>query len=119
SAYSVAETKGRWYLMELDGAASKVIFSATGIGGSSIAFDAAGNIYVAGSSGGTDYPTTPGAYQTTFVQGHICYGLCQIGFNGVLQHVTKVDSTGSKLIYSTGLNNTAGAAGRTTNTGLA
>jgi uncharacterized protein (TIGR03437 family) len=96
-----------------------VIFSATGIGGSSIVLDAMGNIYLAGSSTGTDYPTTPGAYQTTFVQGHICYSLCQIGFNGVLQHVTKVDSAASKLIYSTGVNDTTGGAGSTTNTGLA
>jgi uncharacterized protein (TIGR03437 family) len=118
-AYRVADSNGHWFLMELDAAASKVIFSATGIGGSSIAFDAAGNIYLAGSSPGTDYPTTPGAYQTAFVQGHICYGLCQIGFDGVLQHVSKVDPTGAKLIYSTGLNDIKGGAGNTTNTGLA
>jgi hypothetical protein len=84
-AYRVADSNGHWFLMELDAAASKVIFSATGIGGSSIAFDPAGNIYLAGSSPGTDYPTTPGAYQTAFVQGHICYGLCQIGFDGAAQ----------------------------------
>jgi hypothetical protein len=53
------------------------------------------------------------------VQGHICYGLCQIGFNGVLQHVTKVDPAATKLIYSTGINDLTGAAGSTTNTGLA
>jgi uncharacterized protein (TIGR03437 family) len=118
-AYSVPDSNGNWFLMELDAAASTVIFSATGIGGSSIVLDAAGNIYLAGSSAGTDYPTTPGAYQTTFVQGHICYSLCQIGFNGVLQHVTKVDPAASKLIYSTGVNDTTGGAGSTTNTGLA
>jgi uncharacterized protein (TIGR03437 family) len=54
-----------------------------------------------------------------FVQGHICYGLCQIGFNGVLQHVTKVDPAATKLIYSTGINDLTGAAGSTSNTGLA
>jgi uncharacterized protein (TIGR03437 family) len=118
-AYSLPDSNGNWFLMELDAAANTVIFSATGIGGSSIVLDAMGNIYLAGSSTGTDYPTTPGAYQTTFVQGHICYSLCQIGFNGVLQHVTKVDSAASKLIYSTGVNDTTGGAGSTTNTGLA
>ena len=43
--------------MELDAAAT-VIFSATGIGGSSIALYGAGNIYVAGSTTRLDYPTT-------------------------------------------------------------
>jgi len=118
-AYTVANTSGNWFLMELDPTASTVIFSATGIGGSSIAFDGAGNIYLAGSSAGTSYPTTPGAYQTTFVQGHVCSGLCQLGVNGGLQHVTKVNATGSTLIYSTGLNDTTGLAGSTVNTGLA
>ena len=118
-AYSVTDSTGHWYLMELDPTASKMIFSATGIGGSSIVVDAAGNIYMAGSSTGTDYPTTPGAYQTTFVQGYTCSFLCQIGFPGGLQHVTKADGAASKLIYSTGLNDLKGGAGSTTNTGLA
>ena len=109
----------KWFLVELDGAASKTIFSAAGIGGSSLALDRAGNIYVAGSAVGTDYPTTAGAYQTVFQQGRACFGLCQISFDGQLQHVTKVDPTGSRLIYSTGLNDTQGRAGSTVNTGLA
>lgn len=118
-AYSVADSTNQWFLTELDAAATKMIFSATGIGGSSILLDASGNIYLAGSSSGTNYPTTPGAYHTTLVQGHICYGLCQIGFDGNLQHITKVDQAASKLIYSTGLNDPNGLAGSTTNTGLA
>jgi uncharacterized protein (TIGR03437 family) len=118
-AYTVADSANKWFLMELDATASKMVFSATGIGGSSIALDAAGNIYLAGSSPGTDYPTTAGAYQTTLVQGFYCFGFCRIGFTGNLQHVTKVDRTGSKLIYSTGLNDARGQAGSTTNTGLA
>jgi uncharacterized protein (TIGR03437 family) len=118
-AYSVSDSKGRWCVLELDASASKMIFSATGIGGSSIALDGAGNIYMAGSSVGTDYPTTPGAYQTSFTQGFYCFGLCQISFPGNLQHVTKIDPAGTKLIYSTGLNDTKGRAGSTDNTGIA
>jgi uncharacterized protein (TIGR03437 family) len=118
-AYSVADSTNHWFLMELAASADNMVYSATGIGGSSIVLDPTGNIYLAGSSAGTDYPTTPGAYQTTFVQGTICYGVCQFGFSGGLQHLTKVDAAASKLIYSTGLNDTTGRAGSTTNTGLA
>jgi Beta-propeller repeat len=118
-ACTVANSANQWFLMELNAAASSMIFSATGVGGSSIVLDAGGNIYMSGSSVGTNYPTTPGAYQTTFTQGYYCFGFCQISFPGNLQHVTKVDPSASKLIYSTGLNNTSGAAGSTTTTGLA
>ena len=118
-AYSVADSTNQWFLTELDPTASKMIFSATGIGGSSIVWDAAGNIYMSGSSVGTNYPTTPGAYQTALTQGYYCYGLCQVGFPGNLQHVTKTDPAASKLLYSTGLNDPQGGAGSTTNTGLA
>lgn len=118
-ALRAADSKNQWFLMELSPTADKMVFSATGIGGSSIALDAAGNIFMAGSGTATDYPTTSGAYQTAFVQGSYCFGFCRFGFPGNLQHVTKVDAAASKLIYSTGLNNAAGRAGSTTNTGLA
>jgi uncharacterized protein (TIGR03437 family) len=118
-AYSATGSTNPWFLLELDAAASKMIFSATGIGGSSIVLDAGGNIYMAGSNVGTNYPPTPGAYQTTFRQGSYCFGFCQFSFLGNLQHVTKTDAAASKLIYSTGLNDLGGSAGSTTNTGLA
>jgi uncharacterized protein (TIGR03437 family) len=119
-AYTVGDSQGQPFLLEMDASATKIIFSATGVGGSSIAVDGAGSIFVSGSNGGTDYPTTAGAYQTTFQPGYICYGLCQVEFTGAMQHLTKVDPTGSKLIYSTGLNGMAAALnGSVVNTGLA
>lgn len=53
-------------------------------GGAGIAVDAAGNAYVTGGTGSTDFPVTPGALQKTG--------------NAFL---VKLDPTGSKLLYST------------------
>ena len=57
--------------------------------GSAIAVDAEGDSYVAGLTWETNFPTTPGAYQVT-------YGG---GFHDAF--VTKFNSTGTGLIYST------------------
>lgn len=56
--------------------------------GLGIAVDSAGNAYVTGGTGSTNFPTTPGAFQTT------------AGSPGDA-FVTKLDSTGSALVYST------------------
>jgi hypothetical protein len=113
-AYSIATTANHPYLIELDPTGAKTIFSATGIGGSTVAFDSSGNIYVAGTTYLFDYPTTPGAYQTTFPTVE-CAGCVRPMQQGANQYVTKVDPTGSKLIYSTAVTGT----GNTANAGLA
>ncbi|HWF10144.1 MAG TPA: SBBP repeat-containing protein [Bryobacteraceae bacterium] len=46
-AYNIANSAGHPYLLELDSTGTKNIFAATGIGGSAIALDPSGNIYVA------------------------------------------------------------------------
>jgi uncharacterized protein (TIGR03437 family) len=103
------------YIVELDNAASKVKFSVVGIGGGALAIDPQGDIYVAGSTTDTDYPTTPGAYQTKFVQAIVDTGFFPaVGTN---QYVSKIDHSGSKLLYSTGLNGMD--TGQTSNRGLA
>jgi Beta-propeller repeat len=56
-----------------------------------IAVDASGSAYVTGSTMSTDFPTTPGAFQTTLSGGSV--------------FVTKLNPTGSSLVYSTYLNN--------------
>jgi uncharacterized protein (TIGR03437 family) len=104
-AYSVPDTTGRPFLVKLDPATPKILFSATGIGGTSIALDTAGDIFVSGLTGfPSDYPTTPGAYQTQFYENLVCEFPCHFYSPGPSQYVTKIDPTGSKLIYSTGLN---------------
>jgi len=65
----------------------------------SIAVDSAGNPYVGGASAG-GLPTTPGAYQTAFQQ-----SVTSNGFFGVIgplsAFVTKLNSKGTALVYST------------------
>ncbi len=57
---------------------------------SSIALDANENVYLGGWTSGTDYPTTPGAYLTAIPS-------TLTGFYGF---VTKIDSSGGALTYS-------------------
>jgi hypothetical protein len=58
--------------------------------GSGIAVDLAGNVYMTGSTISTDFPVTPGAFQTE---------KADIGQPDAF--VTKMNSTGTALIYST------------------
>lgn len=60
--------------------------------GSGIQLDSAGNAYVTGYTASTSFPTTAGVYQTNF-------GTTGIGrYDGF---VTKLNATGSSLVYST------------------
>ena len=64
--------------------------------GATIAVDGAGNAYIAGFTSVLDFPVTSGALQTSL-------GGSQITRNSTYAFVTKLDPTGSKLIYSTHL----------------
>ncbi|MDX6648476.1 MAG: hypothetical protein QOJ97_427, partial [Solirubrobacteraceae bacterium] len=61
-----------------------------------IAADAAGNAYVTGGTGSADFPTTVGAFQTS---------AANEGFNAF---VTKLNASGSALLYSTYLGGASG-----------
>lgn len=82
------------FVAKLDPTGSALVY-ATYIGGSvgtnawGVALDAAGNAYVTGQTSALDFPTTPGAVQPTYAG----------GFDDAF--VTKLDPTGSHLVYST------------------
>lgn len=62
--------------------------------GYAIAVDSLGNAYVTGKTAATDFPTTAGAFQTNYGGGDA--------------FVTKLNSAGTAVIYSTYLNGAAG-----------
>jgi hypothetical protein len=90
------------FVTELNPTGTALVYS-TLLGGSGgdygdgIAVDAAGDAYVTGRTYSTDFPTTPGAFQTFF-------GGYQ--FDGF---VAKLNPTGTALVYSTYLGNAAPA----------
>jgi hypothetical protein len=81
------------FVARIDPSGTSLMF-ATYIGGSSsdvangVAVDAAGNVYVAGETASADFPTTAGAVQTAL-------------FGRSSGFVTKLDPSGSTLLYST------------------
>jgi Beta-propeller repeat len=91
------------FVSKLNSTGSALLYS-TYLGGSSddvgygIALDSSGNAYVTGYSGSSDFPTSPGAFQT------ILGGLDNV-------FVSKLNSTGSALLYSTYLGGSFDEAG--------
>jgi hypothetical protein len=81
------------FVTKLNAAGSALIYS-TYLGGNgddeglSLAVDSSGNVYVAGSTTSTNFPTTLGAFQTVF-------GGIEDSF------ITKLNPTGTGLVYST------------------
>ena len=61
--------------------------------GASVAIDGSGNAYVVGSASSSDFPVTPGAFQTKNVGSDLSDG--GVGF------ATKLNPAGTALIYST------------------
>ncbi|MGH9891922.1 MAG: SBBP repeat-containing protein, partial [bacterium] len=90
------------FVARLNATGSALVYS-TYLGGSGldftngIAVDGAGNAYVTGVTSSTDFPTTPGAFDQTCGTD----GLCNGNFNQGDAFVTKLNATGSALVYST------------------
>src|SRR5207244_8099832 len=87
------------FVTKVNPAGTGLVYS-TYLGGSGIdlcngiAVDVAGNAYVTGFAGSTDFPTTPGAFQTARASSSDAF-------------VTKVNPTGTGLVYSTYLGGNA------------
>lgn len=83
------------YIAKFNPTGSKLLYSTylgsvgdTAVQEGSLAIDQAGNAYVTGGTSSTTFPTTPGAFQTSCTS-------CVKAF------VTKLNPTGSALVYST------------------
>ena len=68
--------------------------------GSGIAVDSSGNAYVTGTTQSTNFPTTAGAFQIANAGGTGCYTAASPTFCADA-FVTKLNPTGSALVYST------------------
>jgi hypothetical protein len=68
-----------------------------------IAVDSAGNAYITGATEATDFPTTPGAFQT------VCNG-CTLPYQSNA-FVSKLNPSGTALVYSTYLGGEGGSSG--------
>jgi hypothetical protein len=92
------------FISKLNFSGSALVYSTylggtEGDGAGAIALDASGDAYVTGGTNSPDFPTTPGALQTTLL-------------NPTGSFITKLNPTGSALLYSTFLSQgvTAGIA---------
>jgi hypothetical protein len=78
---------------------STYLGGAGGDEGYSIAVDAAGQAYVRGSTFSFDFPTTPGAFDSTCGTDGNCNPM--EGYASSDAFITKLDTAGSALVYST------------------
>ncbi len=98
-------SNGDAFVTKMSADGSAILYS-TYLGGSfsqealGVAVDSAGEAYVVGETGSSDFPVTTGAFQTS-----CCAN------SGLVAFVTKLDSTGSQLLYSTFLGGTGGDSG--------
>ncbi len=91
---------------KLNSAGSDLVY-ATFLGGNGadysygLAVDGSGNVYLAGTTSSTNFPTTPGTFQTG-------PSACATGTGCYSAFVSKLNSNGTQLIYSTYLSGNSG-----------
>jgi hypothetical protein len=86
-------SSGGVFVSKLNASGTALIYS-TYLGGGSgygIALDGSGNAYITGYTSSTDFPTTPGAFDTLY----------NGGFYGYDAFVSKLNASGTALVYST------------------
>ncbi len=88
---------GQYSVSKLNAAGTMLVYSATFVSEQSehingLAVDTTGNCYLTGYTSSANFPTTPGAFQTTFGT---------TGENFYAAFVAKLNPTGSALVYST------------------
>lgn len=99
-------TLGEGFITELNPEGSALIYS-TYLGGAganqanAIVLDASNNAYITGYTTSTSFPVTPGAFQQT----------CKCAASHPNVFATKLNATGSALVYSTYLGGTGGDEG--------
>jgi PKD repeat protein len=107
-AFQRSYGSGGWqdsFITKLNAAGTDLVYSTyvggtTNDAGSSIAVDGSGNAYITGSTDSTDFPTTAGAFQTVYAGGWVgCF-------------ITKLNTGGTALVYSTHLGGTPGDSGQ-------
>ena len=101
---TLSSTVNHAFVFKLNPSGSALLYS-TFIGGNypdlanAITIDSTGNAYITGSTDSPTFPVTPGAFQTT------------MNFGATDAFVTKLNSGGTALIYSTYLGGTSEDAG--------
>jgi uncharacterized protein (TIGR03437 family) len=108
---TISDNGEGFFLVKL-GATGKQVFATGGIGGSAIALDAEGFIYVAGATGAISsypLPVTRGAFQTTTPGFAVCGATRAFVFSCSDQYVAKLDPAASKLVYATWLTGNSGS----------
>ncbi len=111
--------RGDAFVTKLDPTGSSLVYS-TYLGGSQddiglgVAVDGSGNAFVTGGTSSIDFPTSSGAFQAsnggpaTCATGFLDHGRGTLCFDAF---VTKLDSAGANLVYSTYLGGNADDAG--------
>ncbi len=110
SGGNTCQYAGDAFVAKLNPSGSQLLY-ATYLGGkrddiaSGIAIDAAGDAYITGSTLSLDFPTTAGAYQTSFdgAGGQLGKPICNgtPWFNSGDVFISKLDPAGARLLFST------------------